>query len=660
MLYKKILFGLIIVILVVALITNTGACLYLDSTFKTAVTDKKEIDVIKTYYPQVSDVVISNPYMGLVPDARTKEEELYQPFNLVYAGISWKELEPEEGVYDFESFEEENNFGYWKSNNKKIIIRFFMDYPSPDGIADIPEWLYKKIGKDGAWYAQSESKGFSPNYNNKILIEYHNKIIKQLAKKYDNDSAIAFIELGSIGHWGEWHTSIVNKKNYSFPKAEISDIYVRHYIDNFKNIKLLMRRPYKIALDNNLGLFNDSFGDVEQTDEYFLNWIKNGYVDHNVNQTHPGMPQFWKSAPSGGEFAQYPGDVFLSNKNVSKTLKMLKDSHTSWLGPSSPITVNLDPEKKKNLDMLLKLMGYHFSITKSTYTEKLSPGKLLEGTVEIKNSGVAPFYFDWPMVVKISDMSGQIKKTASLDYDIRKLLPGTGLINYKVGIDNGMAAGIYKLNFMINDPNTGTAEIAFANISSKEKEYELGDFIVTMPAPYVCDDFSMPSYYNYISYNKGKIIINAKAKKDILSKDIQYYDNSTFIYREIHGSNNWDSNITFSDISEELENISFALNNSNENINLFSVIREQGSQPSVMLISDNGSLSLELPLNLKISKKGKYITVYSISPDDKLEKIISTQISAEMKKSKLKVGLNLKFNSKKTEYKSIIDKFEFK
>ncbi len=93
-----------------------------------------------------------------------------------------------------------------------MIIRLVLDYPNKENSMQIPKWLYNEIGGDGTWYDISYGKGFSPNYENKTLIYYHEKLIKALGERYNSSSEIAFIELGSIGHWGEWHTYEDDKK----------------------------------------------------------------------------------------------------------------------------------------------------------------------------------------------------------------------------------------------------------------------------------------------------------------------------------------------------------------------------------------------------------------------------------------------------------------
>src|ERR1035437_5355068 len=55
---------------------------------------------------------IPNPLMGWAPWATLKQPQ--QPFTLVYANLTWRDLEPQPGVFDFNSFETKNQFARWR------------------------------------------------------------------------------------------------------------------------------------------------------------------------------------------------------------------------------------------------------------------------------------------------------------------------------------------------------------------------------------------------------------------------------------------------------------------------------------------------------------------------------------------------------------------
>ena len=98
---------------------------------------------IKQY--KESQAAFGNPLMGYVPSAWYNE--VSEDISLLYMDITWAELEPEEGVYNWASIDEENQISRWRKEGKHLVLRFVCDIPSDEEHMDIPEWLYEKRGR---------------------------------------------------------------------------------------------------------------------------------------------------------------------------------------------------------------------------------------------------------------------------------------------------------------------------------------------------------------------------------------------------------------------------------------------------------------------------------------------------------------------------------
>jgi hypothetical protein len=421
-----------------------------------------------TFVPAETDQVLNNPYMGWAPSAMGSNIE--QPHRLVYVELKWSELEPHPGNYQFRKIERANQFDYWAKQDVKIIMRLVLDKPAVKKQLDIPEWLYDETGQDGTWYANKYGKGFSPNYSNPILITRHKELIKVLAERYNNQSQIAFIELGSIGHWGEWHTAGVK---HPFPRAEIADQYVQPYLDYFDRKYLLMRRPMVIARERKLGLYNDAFGNREQTESY-LQWINNGYPNWMTGEIMPKMPDFWKNAPSGGEMTYSRNFEPLHNAAIEDTIRLAKLSHLSWLGPYCPVK-RLDPELQQNADRLQKTMGYRLVLKKEEHPRFVRSGQDVKVAMLWSNQGTAPFYFDWPFELSLADRQGNILVKSEDRQSLRSLMPGTLNVKYTLKIPAGIKPDDYILCIAVLNPETGEPGIELA-IGGKRNDgrYTLG------------------------------------------------------------------------------------------------------------------------------------------------------------------------------------------
>ncbi|MEG2206983.1 MAG: beta-galactosidase, partial [Clostridia bacterium] len=156
---------------------------------------------VRIFYEADRETALINPYIGNAAWAREKSS-LEQPFTLVYANLRWADFEPEEGQYDFAAFEEENQLDKWRAAGKHLILRFVLDLPQEKKHLDIPQWLYDQTG-DGLFYRTPYGRGYSPNYENELLIAAHARAIAALGERYGSDPFVAFVELGSLGHWGE-------------------------------------------------------------------------------------------------------------------------------------------------------------------------------------------------------------------------------------------------------------------------------------------------------------------------------------------------------------------------------------------------------------------------------------------------------------------------
>jgi hypothetical protein len=444
-------------------------------------------------YPKEYFGVLNNPYMGWVPWASNKDKEndesYAQPHRTVYAGISWRELEPVRGQFDWEGIEEKYQFGFWAEAGNRINLRIVMDLPNSDPEhMDIPDWLYDALdeeGDPGVWYDTAEiGSGFSPNYNSELLLAEHERMVAAVAERYNDDPRIAYIQLGSLGHWGEWHTWPAGSG--VFPTLGISDQYVQHYLDVFTGKKIGMRKPFPIAEEQRLGLFNDVFGIKSSTNEW-IGWTRNGwsgigeFVDPGDDPAEKlaasAMPDFWKYSFSGGEFAEGNPEKWLADGAIMESLRQIRESHTSWLGPSAPGDVPAGSGLQRNLDAMHNAMGYRFVLEAAKFSASALPGDNVDVTMLWNNKGVAPFYFDWPLELRLVDEHGDVAAASVLENaDLRSWLPGRSEVTGALAIPAGLASGDYALAVAILDPETEAAGILLANEDRlADGSYRIGD-----------------------------------------------------------------------------------------------------------------------------------------------------------------------------------------
>lgn len=407
----------------------------------------------------VTDDILYNPYTGFAPNANYPEA--VGDNTLVYINLTFKKWEPEEGFFDVENVIKTHNIERWKNEGKKCVLRFVCDIPDTKPHSDIPEWL-REIPDNGVEYSNSYGMGFSPNYNNERFIEEHRKAIEALGEAFGKDDFIAYIELGSLGHWGEWHVNSGQGLD-KFPSEEICRQYVEPYIAAFPNATLLMRRPFSFVRDYGMGVFNDVIGS-EDASRGWLNWIENGgeYTNSEEPMILPPVPNIWNNYALGGEItSQYPMSSIVTDR-LDNMIALLKDSHFTFIGPNCPVAHVEQLRYPEGVSTMLKYIGYRIGIDKAIFTRN-TVNNDLSLKLKIHNNGVAPFYKKWPLYVYELDEDENVIGKIETNFDITSLKGGNSaaievylgktdtisdMPDYAVGIEN---------------PITGENEILFDN-----------------------------------------------------------------------------------------------------------------------------------------------------------------------------------------------------
>lgn len=360
-------------------------------------------------------------------------------FNYISDFITWRELEPTEGVYDWDYIDQKLMKQFCIDNNKQLRISFCMDYPTLVDHMDIPDWLYTQLGGAGvagATYQFDEvgniKKGFSPDYTNPILIAKHATAIAAIKNHFGH--YIHSMEIGSVGHWGEFHTWPQTSGLGSMPPNNISAQYIQHYLDNFPNTQLGIRRPINKATVEGIGLYFQMLGGPEHL--YNATWgllatAANGYTDDYGNVQDP-YPNFRAMSPVGGEHDPFVDDEtweadFSNNatgRSWTRTLQMITDLEMSLCRSHPDVHLYRTDgiALKANADEFSKILGYRFVLKDFAYTVN---GANLDVTVQIENVGVARCYKSYPVYVEFYDSSNVFLARQNLNADLKTVLAGT-------------------------------------------------------------------------------------------------------------------------------------------------------------------------------------------------------------------------------------------
>ncbi len=385
------------------------------------------------------------------------------PVSMTFQEIPWKVVEPAEGQYAFDAWEKKT-WDVPPAKGKPVVMRIFLDYPHQP--VATPQWLIDKGVKMTRY--EDFGGGYSPDYENPTLRAALKRLIAEMGKRYDRDPRVAFVQMGFLGHWGEWHTYPTTKL---FASPEVQSEVVEAMRRAFPHKKVMARNAsYPSCQKTWMGFFDDMLPqDTMGTEDWqFLPPIEKAGLQNN-----------WKTAPTGGEMVPGATKQYLG-KDWPLMLQAVAKAHFTWVGPYCPaLEKNGSAEFKERANELIRKLGYEFRLTNLTCPNQVEAGKRLGFEVQGVNQGVAPFYYPWKVQVALLDEHGVAQKW-DLSDDIREWLPG----EFEVKGSKGVSAevGHYKVGFGIVDPATNQPAIHFANTLEVVDGYTiLGDVEVVKP-----------------------------------------------------------------------------------------------------------------------------------------------------------------------------------
>jgi hypothetical protein len=397
---------------------------------------------------------LTNPLKGYAAYAAAGESH-HLPASMVYVDASWAELEPRENEYRFADWERRE----WETplaKGKHVVFRVWMDYPSQ--VSGVPQWLVDKGVKMTPY--SDFGGGRSPDYEDPRLQEALLRLIKKLGERYDQDPRVAFVQVGLLGHWGEFHT-------YPRPELFASETTLKRVVgamrSAFSHKKLMGRNPTYPSLQlPGMGFHDDMIPEdtLPPEDWKFIPALRAGKMDGN-----------WKDAPTGGEMVPGAALKWLG-EGWPDTQRAVREAHLSWIGPYCPALVAPPNETyRQRGEELIRMLGYEYRLTKLTVPSSITAGEPATVALDGLNQGVAPFYYAWPVELALLDSQGKVAAKTNVAADIRKWQPGP--FHLRAAIPTNVTPGNYRLALGIVDPWTGKPSVAFANRLAQSGGYTI-------------------------------------------------------------------------------------------------------------------------------------------------------------------------------------------
>ncbi len=382
-----------------------------------------------TYAFKPFDGPLSNPHKGFtVPTGGAwvfVPEFEYGPYgslnnkawDLVSYGSGyqqWNKLNPAKGVYDWTELEKllnalaEHNMTYALRVLPYTPSFIKSDFPPQEEYDWTPPFVYEM----GAKKIQIDLRGtdfhaYAPVWDDPIYLQAAKEFAKALAEKYDGDPRIEYIDVRTFGEWGEWHTS--HMLGSVMPADSVLFDMLDYYASVFKKTQLVLPSNgfgdvYTHALDLGITKRDDGFIGIP------------GRPDTLLRAYNANLPTIAENIAGYRTMLTYddliPGG---SQKwTAERWVDAITTAHLTYyvLDQDNDCGYYFYKDNKALADSMSKVIGYNFTVTRAELlavtVADTAAGNVATNTLNItvKNTGVAPCFFNIYMVAEFVDSAG--------------------------------------------------------------------------------------------------------------------------------------------------------------------------------------------------------------------------------------------------------------
>ncbi len=436
--------------------------------------------------------VLENPGKGLVMHyydntlerygARLANDDLSDIAGLtvVYLRLAWCYLEPAEGQFNWEVIDAP--IRRWTALGKRIAFRISCcESGGAEQRFATPKWVMQ-AGAKGSFFGPGLQQ-WEPDYADPIFLSKLDNFLAAFAERYDGQPYVEFIDIGSYGIWGEWHTSSSSKKVWP---REVLKRHVDLHRKHFHSSQLIIlygagREVCRYARDTAAaGLRTDSVGVHSYYTEFGGYWTEKIYPQ--LDAGHFG--EFWPHYPVVVEPAHYAHALrFNTWQNGSTLERSLQDLHPSW------VTIHHWPrewynENRELSDRLANKVGYWFFLKTASLPKQLIRGEKFLTQMVWENRGVAPLYRRCYLALSLCRVEDGREEYRALhpSLDFRTLPPGqVQVLQPQWCIPADITPGTYLLRLGLVWDLQATAAAIRLGIQGRDEEgfYPVAEVSVT-------------------------------------------------------------------------------------------------------------------------------------------------------------------------------------
>ncbi len=309
--------------------------------------------------------------------------------SVIYLRLPWSFLEPKEGQFNWSLFDTPAQ--RWIAKGKRIAIRVSCSEGSMRYAT--PKWVQEAGAKGVDFeFGKGPRAGgplWDPDYLDPVFLAKLDHFLAAMARRYDGNPNVAFIDVGSFGMWGEGHTGFSSRLN----DEQTLKVVKRHmdlHVKNFKQTQLCISDD--VAGPSTPGRhfpamdYAISKGISMRDDSILVQPPPNSWYHAEMAQ------EFWPRMPVIIEHEHYGGSKARNAwGDGSLLLKSVEDYHASYMSihwwPREELAENRDVVAHIN-----RRLGYRLQLRELSWPSQVALSEPFMVEAAWANAGVAPCY----------------------------------------------------------------------------------------------------------------------------------------------------------------------------------------------------------------------------------------------------------------------------
>lgn len=403
-----------------------------------------------------------NPLKGFVPYLRA---DATFPHSMEWDYTRLSEVMTGPTDFNWAPFEAKLNAA--ASRGHQFYARFYLEWPGRK--TGVPQYLLDAGLKMRTW-TNTNTRPYppavdhTPDYEDPRLRAALTNFIHAFGCRYDGDPRLGFVGLGLLGTWGEWH----NHPNQQwFASKKVQREVMDAYEIAFKKTKLLARYPAgpndPLYADNStrpFGYHDDSFAWAtihtgRRGDEWFF----------ETRLRSANVLDKWKTQPIGGEVRPEIWHCLFDDPSCApqgqQFDRCVEVTHVSWLCNEGVFRGRIQGAARERAIRAVRRMGYELHIARAEI--QVDGGKLAI-SLTVTNTGVAPFYYDWPVELAVVSTANEPIASWKTDWRLSTIIPGEATAPWRFHAEIPKTAkGDYHLLLRVVNPLSNGVPLRFAN-----------------------------------------------------------------------------------------------------------------------------------------------------------------------------------------------------